>query len=607
MQSLRDASRRDQNNIYVRLVILVLAAVVLIGLAFRECRTEEVIRGWPDVIFFNGQIVTVEPDVPEAQALALRGEVIVGVGSDEQVLPLQSPGTRLIDLGGRALLPGFVDAHNHVFHSVFFGTDAEVVGTTYDEAQQAMLAVGMTTHANPGGSPDFTPHFMEFAGGGGLRVRASLYLLHNDNCSQLQSEEWYFNHPPVLEPTAMFRIPGIKIFADGGTCGKRVALTIPEDDPYGDLFVTREELAATATAAQVAGYQVATHAIGDRALDTALNALAMALGGGPNTYRHRIEHNRIIGPDQLPRYGELGVVPVVFGQPATCSILDGEGWSSLLSDNSVRAPTWRPRFDPWRSLLDANPGLRVAWHSDFPYFALEPLTHLWSLVTRKELRADGSICEPPEWLRAGAVTVEEAIRMMTIDAAYALFMDDHVGSLRPGKFADLIILSANPLAVDPDALVSIEVLMTMVGGRVEHCAPGHASLCPGPITGDVSTMADAVGEFRVEGSEVGRIAAELPHCPERHLRGDAARQPDACGTAVALPVGQFRQATRRGHRDGCIARKHMRRFGQARCTEATTVETRSATRPRATLRGSLRAALCIALPVSASSGTATGG
>ena len=98
-------------------------------------------------------------------------------------------------------------------------------------------------------------------------------------------------------------------------------------------------------------------------------------------------------------------------------------------------------------------------------------------MTRKQIRrSDGSVYEPPEWLAAKVVSVEEALRMMTVNGAYALFMEEKVGSLKPGKFADLIILSSNPLTIDPDAIVDIEVLMTMVGGRIEHC--GQEDVCP---------------------------------------------------------------------------------------------------------------------------------
>jgi hypothetical protein len=74
--------------------------------------------------------------------------------------------------------------------------------------------------------------------------------------------------------------------------------------------------------------------------------------------------------------------------------------------------------------------------------------------------------------------VEEALRMMTINGAYALFMEEWIGSLRPGKFADLIVLSEDPLTAGPDTIRDIDVLLTMVGGSVEYCAPGAETVCP---------------------------------------------------------------------------------------------------------------------------------
>jgi predicted amidohydrolase YtcJ len=166
----------------------------------------------------------------------------------------------------------------------------------------------------------------------------------------------------------------------------------------------------------------------------------------------------------------------VFGSPFTCRILDGAEWSFLADD---RFAALRPRLDAWRALLDANPGHPVAWKSDAPtLWPLEPILHLWSLVTRDEQRHDGSVCEAPDWLRAGAVTVEEALQMMTIHAAHVLHMDGVEGSLAPGKFADLIVLSDDPRAVPPDALREIEVRMTMIGGNVEYCAEGAEAVCP---------------------------------------------------------------------------------------------------------------------------------
>ena len=429
-----------------------------------------------DVIFFNGQVVTIDTGQPTAQALAVLGEEILLVGTDQEIMALAGPETQMIDLDGRALLPGFVDPHNHIYNQISSGQSQEIIGATYAEAQQHLLAAGTTTVANGGVSPDRLEDFLPFTTSGELRVRTSVYLVFNSACGDLLPEGWYLEHSPTTDPAAMFRIPGIKFFTDGGSCGS-AAFSFPADNPSGDLWISAEELAAAVIELQAAGYQVAIHALGDRGLDTALNAIEQVRTAGSRGPPARIEHNRLIRPDQLSRYSDLGVTPVVFGQPWTCSMLDGGGWSGLLIDDSPAAEL-RPWFDPWRALLDANPGLPVAWHSDFPFFPLEPISHLWSLVTHQELRDDGSLCAAPDWLAAGGVTVEEALRMMTINAAFALLMDEKIDSLEAGKFADLIVLSHNPLTIDPDAIIDIEVLMTMVGGQVEHCLAGSEAFCP---------------------------------------------------------------------------------------------------------------------------------
>ncbi|HUV73445.1 MAG TPA: amidohydrolase family protein, partial [Anaerolineae bacterium] len=109
---------------------------------------------------------------------------------------------------------------------------------------------------------------------------------------------------------------------------------------------------------------------------------------------------------------------------------------------------------------------------------LDPLIDLYGFVTRRDIAEDGSICEPPDWLAANTITVDEALRLMTMGSAYALFRDEEVGSIAPEKLADLILLSENPVTVNPDRIKDVEVLMTMISGRVEYCARGHEILCP---------------------------------------------------------------------------------------------------------------------------------
>jgi len=103
---------------------------------------------------------------------------------------------------------------------------------------------------------------------------------------------------------------------------------------------------------------------------------------------------------------------------------------------------------------------------------------LWGLVTRQQLQADGTACQPAPWVAEHQISVEQALRMLTIEPAYAVSQENALGSLKAGKFADMVILSGNPTTVAPDALKDLQVLMTMVGGKMGYCAAGSEALCP---------------------------------------------------------------------------------------------------------------------------------
>jgi hypothetical protein len=428
----------------------------------------------PPVVFSGGTVITMDPVSRIEEALVVLDDRVFATGTSGDMQDLVGPAGLEIDLGGSTLMPGFVDPHNHVYGAVFLGHAADEVGTSYTEAEDRLIAAGITTLANGNVWPDLLAHLLTFVNGGTLRARTGAYLGYNSNCGDAWPDDWYLAHSPSTDSAARFRVLGVKYFTDGGSCN-RPAATYYGDG--GDLYLTSTELAAELSAIQSLGYQALIHALGDIAADSALQAVEDALAGGPNLRRHRIDHNRYLRPYQWPRYGEVGAIPVVFGSPFTCRIEDGGEWSFLADD--AFAP-FRPRFDPWRALLDANPGHRIAWKSDSPgIWPIQPILHLWGLVTRNEVRGDGSICQAPEWLAAGAVTVGEALRMMTIDAAYVLHMDDVVGSLADGKFADLIVISDDPLSVAPAEILDIEVRMTMIGGRVEFCQVAQEHLCPG--------------------------------------------------------------------------------------------------------------------------------
>jgi len=414
------------------------------------------------ILFHNGVVLTMDSERSLATALAVRGEKISAVGSDTEILAMAGPGAIVIDLQGTTLMPSFVDPHSHIFNDA-----RQYMDMSLSEAQQLALENGITTIGDLYVTESFLREMRSFDDAGGLQIRTSLYLIATDNCGRPQGD-WWREYPETDEPGEMLRIGGVKIFADGGTC-QDVALSYERESGggFGDLFFEQSELDKLVIEAHAADRQVAIHALGDRAVELAQNAIAAALQGEPNTNRHRIEHNTVVRPELLPRYSEIGIVPILYALYPSC-----EPWWEPPAE--YRSWEW-----PWRALLDANPGLPVAWHGDDPYSdRVRPLDELYGLLTRDGVDKDGRVCPAADWQAMHLITAEEALPMMTINAAYALFREDEVGSLEPGKYADLIILSDNPLAATPQAILEMNVWMTMVGGRTAYCAEGHEGLCP---------------------------------------------------------------------------------------------------------------------------------
>jgi hypothetical protein len=252
-----------------------------------------------------------------------------------------------------------------------------------------------------------------------------------------------------------------------------VSWIYPDTVTSGDLFHSQADLDRMVADGAARGFQVAIHAIGDRGLDAALAALEHTLAGGPNTLRHRIEHNTFVRDDQLGRHARVGALATVFAAFGTCSFNAGGFARSHL------VPAAEPYLWRWRDLVESNPGAHIAWKSDWPVFTMNPFVHLYGFVSRREYAEDGSLCQPEPEQANDTIPVTTALRMMTLEAAYALGLDSVIGSVEAGKLADLVILSDNPLAVPVDDLPRIQVLATLVGGKTRYCWPGAADdVCP---------------------------------------------------------------------------------------------------------------------------------
>jgi len=255
------------------------------------------------------------------------------------------------------------------------------------------------------------------------------------------------------------RLGPMKIFTDGSLVGRTAAMSAPYagEEANGDsgnrgyLQADAARLTDTIIAAHRAGWRVAAHAIGDRAIDLALDAFAAAADRYPRADpRHRIEHFAAARPDQVRRAAALGVLAV--GQGRFASEL-GDG---MLAAVGPGRHSWLYRQ---RSLLDA--GLVLPGSSDRPVAAGAPLLGLHDMVNRRT--AAGAPFNAAE-----AITAADALRAYTWGSAYASKQEHLKGSIEPGKLADFAVLSEDPTAVAPDRIAGLAVVATFIDGELRY-------------------------------------------------------------------------------------------------------------------------------------------
>jgi len=236
-------------------------------------------------------------------------------------------------------------------------------------------------------------------------------------------------------------------------------------EPYEDLPESSglvlepvEDIAGTAAIAVKHGFQVNTHAIGDRAnretLDIYEKAFAAAPNGGKDL-RWRIEHAQHIHPDDVPRFAKLGVIASM--QAVHCTS-DGPWVLKRLGEERAKSGAY-----VWRDLIAS--GAVVTNGTDVPVEDADPIASFYASVTR--ILSDGTAFFPEQ-----VMTREEALKSYTIQNAYAAFEEEVKGSLSPGKYADIVVLSKDILTVPAEEIPQAKVLYTIVGGKILYRAEG---------------------------------------------------------------------------------------------------------------------------------------
>ncbi len=528
-----------------------------------------------DLVLLNGTVHTVDAKQPRAEAVAVRGDRIAAVGSSDSVRALVGPKTRVLDLAGRTVVPGFEDGHAHLLGIGFARLDVDLVGTrSYAEVvarvaeavktrkpgewirgrgwhegkwdapargavrgfptHQALSAVspdnpvvltradghaalanakamalkGITreTAAPAGGEvirdasgaptgvfvdnaerlvepPDRTPEetrraldlamdeclakgvtsltdagadigtvalYKAAAAEGKLRTR--LYVM----AAGLRTMR-ALGRPESGLAGGMLSVRAVKLYADGALGSRGAALLEPYADDAGNtgLLVTPPaEIQEAARFALASGFQVGTHAIGDRANRLVLDAYEKAFAERPEAKdpRFRIEHAQVLDAADIARFGRLSVLASM--QAIHCP--SDRPWApKRIGDARVAEGAY-----VWRKLLAA--GARIVNGTDAPVEDLSPLQNFHASVTRAG--ADG---QPPGGFDPDQkLTRAEALRTMTLDVAYGSFAEREKGSIEAGKLADLVVLSQDILSVSDSELMKTEVVATILGGRV---------------------------------------------------------------------------------------------------------------------------------------------
>jgi predicted amidohydrolase YtcJ len=527
-----------------------------------------------DLIVTNARIYTVDDSRPVVEAMAVRGGRVAFVGARTAAMALRGPATRVVDLGGRTVVPGIVDAHAHLLGLGTSLRNVDLTGTrSYDEVIARVAArarqvpagtwiLGRGWDQNDWGDTRFPTHealsravpehpvalervdghatlanarAMQAAGvtaatadptGGRIEraadrspagvfvdnaqtllaqkipapsraetreaVRAAIKEMHRWGLvgvhdagetredielfeSMAAAGEFdlrahvmigddsaaiahYFGRGPrsALHDGRLW-IRSVKLYADGALGSRGAALLEPYSDDAqnnGLLVSAPAHIQDVATRALRAGFQVNTHAIGDRGNRLVLDAYQKALAAVPVAdHRFRIEHAQILHSDDIPRFAQLGVIPSMQASHQTSDMY----WAGTRLGSTRLLGAYA-----WRSLLAT--GIAVPNGSDFPVEHVNPLISFHAAIARQ----DANDWPASGWFPEQRMTRDEALKSITLWPAYAAFQEETMGSLSPGKYADFVVLDQDIMRVPAEMVLKTGVIATYLGGKAVY-------------------------------------------------------------------------------------------------------------------------------------------
>lgn len=310
---------------------------------------------------------------------------------------------------------------------------------------------GITTIVDPQSSLGALSTFERARAEGHLKSRLQIALYHPPGTTQEEIVQFEAARGKYTDDT--IRVSALKLYIDDVVEPHTAALLEPyADDPElrGDTFYAPEAFKKIVSALDARGFQLFIHAIGDRGIRVALDALEETRRvNGPRDSRHQLVHVELLSPADIPRFKELGAVACM--QPRHCAPDITGKWAANVGPARSRY-AWA-----FRALQDA--GARLAFASDWDVSEMDPLVGIYTAVTRRGL--DGSA----SWIPEQTVGVEDAVRGYTLGGAYANFLDKDRGSIEVGKYADLVLLSRNLFEIPPEQILDSRVVLTLVGGK----------------------------------------------------------------------------------------------------------------------------------------------
>lgn len=317
-------------------------------------------------------------------------------------------------------------------------------------ADRTCLENGITTFHDAGATFTVIDIYKQLAQNKKLDIR--LYVMIGESNEEL--EKHIANYKIIGMTDNHLTVRSIKRLIDGALGSHGAWLLEPYDSLPGSTGLNTESISAMKEASRIAienGFQLCTHAIGDRANRATLDIYEEAFKTHPDKkdLRWRIEHAQHLQPIDIPRFKNLGVIAAMQGIHA---VSDGPWVPKRLGEKRSREGAYA-----WRKLLDA--GTIICNGTDVPVEDINPMAGFYALVTRK--MKNGAV-----FYEEQRMTREEALRSYTINGAYAAFEDDIKGSLKPGKLADITVLSKDIMTIPEDEILNTQVLYTIVGGKV---------------------------------------------------------------------------------------------------------------------------------------------